>query len=301
MPKSQLPPKSARAGASWALSAAMFLGVMGASAGGTFLVLSQVGPARAIPSPMPIGIVQHLPSIAAIEPLAPPPPRRVAVDSLAEGFKPDTGTVRDIPVGWVDSVRAEEDGAVLVVSGWAGDPGLGLRIPRVGIGACGTIVASVAVEGERHDVRATVHPQLDRPGWTARIFADHLPKCEGRTLEAYAFLPGGRVLAKLAIEQGALPALTGLGAETDGPSALFRPGDLSGPELGRARVAVPQSLRRCAATDCAETARLPRGDHVVVVLDRRDGWALIKSADSERAGWLPERQLERAPERLAQR
>ncbi|MCM0020546.1 MAG: hypothetical protein NBV67_11175 [Tagaea sp.] len=284
---------------SWALNVAVFLGVMGASAGATFLTLSQIGPARAIPSPMPIGIVQELAVAGALAPA--PPPRRVAVDSVPGGLKIDPGAIRDISIGWVDSARADEDGAVLVVAGWAGDAGLGLRIPRVGVGACGVVVASVPVEGERPDVRASVHPHLDRAGWTARIFAEHLPVCEGRTLEAYAFLPGGRVLAKLAIAPGAIPDLAGAGAEADGPSVLFRPGDLSGPELGRARVAVPQSLRRCAGTECAETARLPRGDHLVAVLDRRDGWALVKAADSDRAGWLPERQLDSAPERLAQR
>jgi hypothetical protein len=300
MAKPKSPQNPARSGSSWVVSAALFVGVVGASAGMTVLALSQIGPARAVPSPIPVGIVRALPAEAAPIP-ASLPLRRVAVDSLAEGLQAETSKIRDLAIGWIDGVRAAEDGAVLVASGWAGDPGLGLRIQRVGIGACGTIVASVPVEGERLDVRDSVHPQLDRAGWTARIFADHLPSCEGRTLEAYAFLPGGRVLAKLAIAPGALPALTGQGAEADGPSALFRPSDLAGPELGRTRVAVPQSLRRCAGTECAETARLPRGEHLLVVLDRRGSWALVKSADSDRAGWLPERQLERAPERLAQR
>lgn len=295
------PSRSATSRSSWALSAAMFLGVMGASAGVTFLALSQIGPARATPSPFPIGIVQDLPTAMAVAPAPAPPARRVAVDSLPEGLRTEASKIQDLTIGWVDGVRAEEGGAVLVASGWAGDPGLGLRVPRVGVGACGVIVASVPVDGARPDVRAAVHPQLDRAGWTARIFADHLPTCDERTLEAYAFLPGGQVLAKLAIAPGALPDLTGAGAEPEGPSALFHPRDLASPELGRTRVAVPQSLRRCAGTECAETARLPRGEHLVVVLERRDGWALIKATDSDRAGWLPERQLDRAPDRLAQR
>jgi hypothetical protein len=294
-------PRSVPTRPSWALSAAVFLGVMGASAGATFLVLSQIGPARAIPSPIPIGIVQDLPIVMAVVPVPAPPLRRVAVDSFAEGLKAETSKIQDLAIGWVDDVRATEDGAVLVASGWAGDPGLGLRVGFVGVGACGTVVATVAVGAARPDVRTAVHPNLDRSGWTARIFADHLPNCEGRTLEAYAFLAGGRVLAKLASGPGALPELAGAGAQPDGPSALLHPSDLAGPELGRTRVAVPQSLRRCGGTECAETARLPRGEHLLVVLDRREGWALVKAAASDNAGWLPERQLDRAPERLAQR
>lgn len=299
---SRHPLQSSRQGSSWARRVAVFLGVMGASASATFGVLSLVGPARAVPSAMPIGIVQALPAEAAPVPTRPTVPRRVTVDSLAEGIRTDSAAIRDLAIGWVDSVRAIEDGAVLVASGWAGDPELGLRVPFVGVGACGTIVATVAVESERPDVRGTVHPNLDRAGWTARIFAGHLPGCEGRTFEAYAILPGGRVLAKLAIAQTALPALASDDVEAEGPAGLRRPGDLPGPEFARARVARShQPLRRCAGAECVETARLPRGEHLLAVLDRRDGWALVTVPGAERAGWVPEREIERAPERLAQR
>jgi hypothetical protein len=302
VPKPRRHLEPSRSGPSWVLRAAVFLGVMGASAGTTFGVLSWVGPARAIPSPMPIGIVQALPVETAPVPMAPPAPRRVTVDSVAEGFKPDAASLRNLAVGWVDGAREIDEGAVLVVSGWAGDPELGLRVAFVGVGACGTIVATVPVEGERPDVRAKVHPNLDRSGWTARIFAGHLPSCEDRAIEAHAILPGGRVLAKLAVGPGALPPLSDVGAEADGPADLRRPGDLPGPELARARVArTHQPLRRCAGAECAEIARLPRGEHLVVVVDRRDGWALVSVPGTERAGWAPERDIERAPERLAQR
>ncbi len=272
------------------------------SAGATFGALSLIGPARAIPSPVPIGIVRALPSEAASVPAPPPAPRRVTVDSLADGFRPDPSDIRDLAIGWVDSVRAIEDGAVLVASGWAGDPELGLRVPFVGVGACGTIVATVAVEHERPDVRGSVHPNLDRAGWSARVFAGHLPVCDGRAFEAYAILPGGRVLAKLALAHAALPALAREDVEADGPADLRRPRDWPGPELARARVARShQPLRRCAGAECAETARLPRGEHSLAVLDRRDGWALVSVPGTARAGWVPERDIERPPERLAQR
>lgn len=287
---------------SWVGRMAAFLGVAIASAGITFFALSHVGPARAIPSAVPIGIVAVLPAEPAPAPILPPPPRRVAVDSLAEGFRPEAASLRDLRVGWIDSLRANEDGAVLHVSGWAGDPEFGLRTPYVGVGACGVLVAVVAVAGERPDVRDNVHPNLDRSGWSARLFAGHLPDCESRRIEAYALLPGGRILAKLASVQVEPPALAAAGVQADGPAALLRPGDLPGPELARARVARPhQALRRCAGEGCAETARLPRGEHSLAILDRRDGWALVSLPGSGRAGWLPEREVERAPERLAQR
>jgi hypothetical protein len=275
------------------------LAVAAGSGGATFGVLSQFGPAPAIPSPRPIGIVQALPAETAPAPAA---PRRVTVDSLAEGFRPDAGALRDLAVGWVDGVRAEDDGAVLFESGWAGDPELGLRVPYVGLGACGLVVATVAVGGARPDVRDAMHPNLDWAGWTARIFAGHLPACEERRLEAYAILPGGRVFAKLAIARAELPPLAAPGAVAEGPAGLIRPGDLPGPELVRARVArAHQVLRRCAGAECAETARLPRGEHLLAALDRRDGWALVSVPGAAHAGWVPERDLEAPPQRLAQR
>lgn len=280
----------------WALWAAIFLGVMAASAGATFGVLSHVGATRAAPSPAPIGIVRASPSEMPVT------SRRIPVDSVAEGFRPEPDAVHDMRVGWVDSVRASDDGAVLIVGGWAGDPALGVRIPIVGVGACGTIVATVPVEGERQDVRANVHPNLDRAGWTARIFADHLPSCDGRALEAYAFLPGGRVAAKLALADATIPALAPDGAVADGPAAMRRPTDLAPPETIRMRVAAAhQVLRRCAEPACGESSRVPRGEHRLVVLDRRDGWSLIALPGAERAGWLPEREIDVLPERLAQR
>lgn len=294
------PHESGHKGPSWTLRTALFLAVAGASAGATFGLLSQIGPAHTASSPAPRMIVQALPIQAVPSP--PPAPRRVTVDSVAAGFGVGPDTVRDLPIGWVDSVRAEEDGAVLIASGWAGDPTLGLRAPFVGVGACGTIVAMVPVDGERPDLRGAVHPNLDRAGWRARIFAGHLPACDGRTLEAHAVLPGGRVMAKLAMAPGALPAISDHDAEADGPASLLRPNDLAGPELARARIArAPQPLRRCAGAECAETSRLPRGEHMVAVLDRRDGWALVSQPTTERAGWLPERDLDLAPQRLAQR
>jgi hypothetical protein len=293
------PANSTRTGPSWAIRAAVFMAVAAGSGGVTFGVLSQLAPARAIPSAVPIGIVQALPPEPAP---VPAPPRRVRVDSVAVGFRPDARALRDLAVGWVDGAGAEDGGAVLVASGWAGDPELGLRVPYVGLGACGTIVATVAVGRERPDVRDAVHPNLDRAGWTARIFAGHLPDCEDRRIEAYAILPGGRVLAKLAAAPAEVPRLAAAGVEADGPAGVLQPGDLPGPELIRGHVArAHQVLRRCAGVECAETARLPRGDHLLAALDRRDGWALVSVPGAAHAGWLPERDLDAPPQRLAHR
>lgn len=301
MSTARRPIEPTRKGPSWALRMAVFVGVAGASAGATFAMLSAIGPARAVPSAVPIGVVLALPSETAPVPASPPAPRRVAVDSLAEGFAPESASLRSLVVGWIDGTSATEDGAVLVVSGWAGDTQLGARVPFVGVGACGTIVATVPVDGERPDVARTVHPHLDRAGWTARIFAGHLPECADRAIEAHAILPGGRVLARLAVGPGALPPLAAAGFEADGPADLVRPADLPGPELLRARLVAAQVLRRCAGADCPETARLPRGEHRVVLVDRRDTWLLVSLPGADRMGWLPERDFERLTERLAQR
>jgi hypothetical protein len=231
-----------------------------------------------------------------------PAPREVAVDSRADGYGFDAIPVAALSVGWIDGARTAEDGAVLAVSGWAGDPGLGLRIPYVGVGACGTIVASVKVDLPRPDVRQNVHPNLERAGWQARIFAAHLPDCADRRLEAYAFLPGGRALARLESAASIPDGLGAANAYAAMPAALVRPADLESPAMLRVRVnAARTTLRRCAGDPCAETASLARGEHRVTLLEKRDGWALIHVQGSERAGWLAETGFEPLPERLAQR
>lgn len=255
----------------------------------------------AAPAPEPVPV-----AVAVVEePKAPEPPPLpvVEVDSVAQGIPVAGLRIQKSPAGWIDSMAAENDGAVLRVSGWAGDPGLGLRIPYVAVGACGKVVAMVQVDQPRPDVARGVHPNLDRAGWQARLFAGHLPACKDRKLEAYALLPGGQAFVALQTTQDyPLAAAADVSrVAPHGPPGLIAPGDLAyGPPV-RVKLAAASALRRCAQSVCESLGQVARGEHRILTLDRRDGWALVHIAADNRVGWLPETAIEKLPERVAQR
>ena len=264
----------------------------------------------ALPPPVaaPVEVAPQVETVAAIvepEPVvvAPPPRPVVEVDSVAQGFPVAGYRLQKTQTGWIDAMAIEDDGAVVRVSGWAGDPGLGLRVPYVALGACGQVVAVVRVERPRPDVAINVHPNLDRAGWQARLFAGHLPTCAGRKLEAHALLPGGKLLVPLQTTQDYPLASVGDGAAADphGPPGLIAPGDLAyGPPV-RVKLAGPTALLRCAQVVCANVGQVARGEYRALMLDRRDGWTLVHFAADNRVGWVPETAIEKLPERVAQR
>ncbi len=261
--------------------------------------------AAPVSEPAPVEAIAVAAVAPAPEPTAPPPPARpvVEVDSVAQGFPVSAYRIQKTQTGWIDRMAVEDDGAVVAVSGWAGDPGLGLRVPYVALGACGSIVAVVRVEQPRADVATSVHPNLDRSGWQARLFAGHLPACANRKLEAHALLPGGKMLVPLQTAQDYPLASLGDGAGVDphGPPGLIAPGDLAyGPPV-RVKLAGPTALLRCAQVVCANVGQIARGEYKVLTLDRRDGWTLVHFATDNRVGWLPETAIEKLPERVAQR
>jgi hypothetical protein len=252
-------------------------------------------------------VVEAVAVVAAPEPepvVAAAPPRPVVeVDSVAQGFPVSAYRIQKTQTGWVDQVTMEDGGAVVQVSGWAGDPGLGLRVPYVALGACGQVVAVVRVEQPRPDVAINVHPNLDRAGWQARLFAGHLPACADRKLEAHALLPGGKLLVPLQTTQDHPLASLGNGAAADphGPPGLIAPGDLAYAPPVRIKIAGPTALLRCAQVVCANVGQVARGEYRALMLDRRDGWSLVHFAADNRVGWVPEAAIEKLPERVAQR
>ncbi len=272
------------------------------------LVAVALPPPDATPVAAPVEAPAAVEAVAAIvepEPAAAPPPPRpvVEVDSVAQGFPVSAYRIQKTQTGWIDKMTMEDDGAVVQVSGWAGDPGLGLRVPYVALGACGQVVAVVRVELPRADVAINVHPNLDRAGWQARIFAGHLPACADRKLEAHALLPGGKLLVPLQTTQDRPLASVGDGAAADphGPPGLIAPGDLAyGPPV-RVKLSGSTALLRCGRAVCANVGQVARGEYRALMLDRRDGWMLVHFAADNRVGWVPEAAIEKLPERVAQR
>ena len=91
------------------------------------------------------------------------------------------------------------------------------------------------------------------------------------------------------------------GVVPHGPPGLVMPADLSVGAPVRVRLAAPAPLRRCAQAGCASLGQMARGEHRLLELDRRDGWALVHAASESRIGWLREQDFEKLPEHVAQR
>lgn len=195
-------------------------------------------------------------------------------------------------------LHEQADGAVtedvLLLSGWAGDPVLGIRFETVLFAACGKVVGAAPVTLDRPEIARWVHPNLSPAGWTARLAMAHMPTCEDPTLRAWA-VHAGRFVYPL---QGRVPlAIKGAveGAEDEADTAqapaafpgapLLQPHER--PQLERASVSVGENgavLRRCADATCEPVGTLNEGVHASAVLDRRGVWTLIVA--ETQAGWL---------------
>lgn len=179
-----------------------------------------------------------------------------------------------------------EAGDILQLSGWAGDPVLGIRFTTVVFTACGKVIGAAAVTMERPEITRWVHPNLSPAGWTARLAVAHLPACDNVAIRAWAVHAArfiypleGRVSLSLpdADHLAAVPVTAG--------AAVMRPDEQ--PRLDRAAVSVGADgavLRRCANSGCEAVGTLAEGVHASAVLDRRGAWTLIVAENQ--AGWL---------------
>ena len=245
-------------------------------------------------------------SFATPEPATTPkPPKPVTVDSvaLADGYPLTDWTIKTAFGGYLDSTTfsgvqldAEaipllRDSDIIVVSGWAGDAGLGMRISRVLISICGQVVAAVTADIPREDVAKAVHPNLTAPGWRATLLVGHLPRCENATLSAWAVAPFGRILFPL---HGELPLPLGplRGIDPGLPvtgGVLIKPADAAPPprifiEIKGAGI----DLRSCADTSCPAVGTLPHGKHEGIRLDTGTDWTLVV-VPGRASGWVSDK------------
>lgn len=183
--------------------------------------------------------------------------------------------------------RTVDGDAMLVASGWSGDPHLGLLLHDVVISQCDRLVARARVVLERPDVADVVHPNLGRSGWEAILHASDLAICADSVLRAWVVLPGkpatllplngvhriGSVepAADTAYHVSALPPI--------------EPGDIAPPDISSIDVTASRvNLRQCAGTHCPRVGQVAGGGHRVHIASRYDGWSLLVFKD--RAGWM---------------
>ncbi|MCF4165806.1 hypothetical protein L2U69_09140 [Zavarzinia compransoris] len=194
-------------------------------------------------------------------------------------------------VGRIEESR--HDDRMLEIGGWAGDVSMGLRMSHVLLVACDRVIATVAVEGEREDIRER-HPNLPDAGWHARIALADLRPCRDPVVTAFGVARFGDVVFPL---EGEVAAPRGAGRAPPPGATLVRsaealrtPGDTRAPtrlvDLGGDGA----ELRRCGLERCPVIGHLPAGRQRVIILDHQAGWALVAMADGN-AGWARDEQL----------
>jgi hypothetical protein len=203
------------------------------------------------------------------------------------GFFDTLSVMTDAGLSPIDEVTKLDGNARLMATGWAGDTQLGIQLSDVLLSQCGLIVARARVDGDRPDVAAAVHPNLERSGWKAILFAADLPQCNGAKLSAWAIVPASpAVLMSLVgthdagvIDPAAATAYH-LAALPLPDAADIKPLPASEIDVIGARV----NLRRCGSTDCSRVGQVGKGRYRVQIAARRDGWTLLVFGD--RGGWL---------------
>jgi hypothetical protein len=184
---------------------------------------------------------------------------------------------------------------VLLLSGWAGDPLVGLRFERVVFSLCQQVVGWAPVTQARPDVVRYMHPNLTGAGWSARLPVALLPRCSAALLTTWAAGPMG-VLYPL---QGAVPIPRlppMLQAWMPDGAPLLRPEDM--PRLRRSTLEIRPpgaSLRRCPGATCTPVVNLNAGPRLAARLEHSAGWSLVilqkqaagtPSADAGGVGWI---------------
>ncbi|WP_119420537.1 hypothetical protein [Desertibaculum subflavum] len=244
----------------------------------------------------------------AVKPLdtTPLPPRMV--DSSATTYPLSNWQIAPVPArgGAIERARilgradATQQGNLrqddlLEITGWAGDPALGMRVGKVLLSACDQIFASAAVGRPRPDIAKSVHRNLTESGWVAEILLGHVPRCDNTVIRAWGVAPGRPLLLEMEAELplpaeprpvAPLPAVT-LRAPLAGPPAE----PISPSTFLVLERAAP--LRSCGAADCATVATLAQGRNDGYLIERSGEWVLI--AVGGNAGWIIDSAIEILP------
>lgn len=176
---------------------------------------------------------------------------------------------------------------VLLVTGWVGDPLLGVPFRHVVFSLCGRIVGAARAGEPRPDVTRHLHPNLVAPGWTARLAVAHLPRCADPVLEAWAADAASLLYPLPDPVPLELPDAAGQAPSDLVASGPLRPQDLPAFDRRVIDIAAPRGalLRRCGDLTCEVFGGIAYGRHAAMVLDdSHPDWVLL-IADGQ-VGWL---------------
>lgn len=180
--------------------------------------------------------------------------------------------------------------AVLFLSGWAGDPAVGIRYSHVLLTLCGKVVATSGVVEPTPSVARFVHANLGNAGWVARVPVAALPRCPDATLGALALRGGNTVWRlhgdfRMILQSGGDPAAAGPFAPA------LRPGSIKAPRLETIHIRDRTGIRSCPDTTCPVLENIARGPHRGTLLENVNGWRLILSAQGN--GWIHQGDIEK--------
>lgn len=266
------------------------------------LPTAPTSPVQALPPgpPSPGVVSGEMPALAVA-------PADVAVSGFAaqDQYRLSEWTLDYGEAGYVE--RAVSGGAPVLgaslalsdtieLSGWAGDPLIGIRFSHVLATLCGQVVGAAPVQDPTPGVARTIHRNLSDAGWHLRLPVSLLPRCDAPVLGVVAVRDGRFAYPLRGDYPLFLPSETVRTPATD-VAKVIRPSDL--PFLERQTVTVigkGTTARRCGASDCAPVGTLAKGEYRVAVVERRQGWALLVSPTV--SGWVAEsvlRGLDRKP------
>jgi len=254
--------------------------------------------------PAPAAPASSTPATPAVKP--------TAVDQVVSSYLPAAQYPAaewrriDTQSGYVDSVVIVATGAKLGdsmpkatdsldVSGWVGDPALGLRFKDVVFAVCGKIVGHTKVGSPRPDVAKAVHPNLAPSGWSARFYVGYLPRCPGASLLVLGVVPGSMTVVSVGEPIPLkLPPAEKPPANAPKGAPLYTPKNVVAARFVTIDI-VPDAaeLRRCGAVDCPTVAQVTKGRYQGHIAEEAGSWVLLILSD--KAGWLPRTQIALGP------
>lgn len=177
------------------------------------------------------------------------------------------------------------------LSGWSGDPALGMRFKDVLFGMCGKIVGHAKIGSPRPDVAKTVHPNLEPSGWRGRLYVAYLPYCPNAAIQVLGAIPGSSTVVPVGDPVPVRLPLAEKRSGNDPPGALvFTPKSVVPAKFISIEVTDTADLRRCGAGECAIVGQIAKGRYQGYIAEEKaDGWVLLILAD--KAGWLSRSQL----------
>lgn len=208
----------------------------------------------------------------------------------------------DAQAGVVDSVIIASKGAplgdarplptdTLEVTGWLGDPALGLRFKDVLFSMCGKIIGHTKVGSPRPDVVKAVHPNLLPSGWHGRLYVGYLPPCPNPVLHVLGVVPGSMTVMTVGTAVPLkLPVPVKPPSDAPRGAPLFTPKNVVAARFTAIDVLPDNAeMRRCGAANCTTVGQISKGRYQGHIAEEADGWVLLIMSD--KAGWLPRSQI----------